>query len=78
MIGFGTQFIELNEFSDEQLEAFGAAEEEVHSVESLLSVAANLAYGLTDDFYDWVEFFLILIVQMFERQSMMVAQAKLS
>lgn len=48
--GFGVQFIELNEFSDEQLEAFGAAEIEVHSVDNLLSVAANFAYGLTDDF----------------------------
>lgn len=41
--------IEQDEFSDQQLEAFGAAENEVHSVESLLSVTANLAYGVTND-----------------------------
>lgn len=49
VIGPNVQFIENDEISDEELEALGALEEEVHSTESVLQVSANIAYGLTDN-----------------------------
>jgi len=49
VVGMSVQSIELDDISNEALEAAGAADEEVHSVDSFLSVSANLAYGLTDD-----------------------------
>ncbi len=49
VIGVGVQFLDLDEISDERLEQLGAADEEVHSVESLLNVSANISYGITDD-----------------------------
>ena len=49
VFGASVQALELNDISDRTLEAAGAADEDVHSVDSLLNVSANLAYGLTDD-----------------------------
>jgi len=49
VVGMSVQSIELDDISDSTLEAAGAADEDVHSVDSYLSVSANLAYGLTDD-----------------------------
>jgi len=49
VVGISVQAIELDDISDEVLEAAGTADEDVHSVDSLFSVAANIAYGLTDD-----------------------------
>jgi len=49
VVGISVQSIELDDISDSTLEAAGAADEDVHSVDSFLSVSANLAYGLTDD-----------------------------
>lgn len=46
--GVGIQSIEFDEISDAQLQAFGAVEEEVHSVKSLLNVSVNFAYGISD------------------------------
>lgn len=50
VFGFGAQFIELDDISDAGLENLGAADENVHSVDRLLNLTANLAYGITDDF----------------------------
>jgi len=50
VFGFGAQFIELDDISDVELENLGAADEDVHSVDHLLSLTANIAYGITDDF----------------------------
>ena len=47
--GFGVHFIELDDLSDARLEALGAAEEDVHSVDSLLQFNASVAYGLSND-----------------------------
>ena len=49
VVGMSVQFIELDDISDEVLEAAATADEDVHSVDSLFSASANLAYGLTDD-----------------------------
>jgi len=49
VVGVSVQSLELDDISDEVLEAAGAADEDVHSVDSFLSINANLAYGLTDD-----------------------------
>jgi len=49
VVGASVQYLELDDISDSRLEAAGAADEDVHSVDSFLSVSANLAYGLTDD-----------------------------
>jgi hypothetical protein len=49
VVGASAQYLELDDISDSTLEAAGTADEDVHSVDSLLSVSANLAYGLTDD-----------------------------
>jgi len=49
VVGMSAQSIELDDISNEVLEAAGAVDEDVHSVDSYLSVSANLAYGLTDD-----------------------------
>jgi hypothetical protein len=49
VFGIGVQLIEFDELSDAELEAAGAADEDVHSTGSLLSVSANLVYGVTDD-----------------------------
>ncbi|MCK5498741.1 MAG: transporter, partial [Gammaproteobacteria bacterium] len=49
VVGMSVQSIELDDISDEVLEAAGTADEDVHSVDSLFSASANLAYGLTDD-----------------------------
>lgn len=49
VVGMSVQFIELDDISDEVLEAAGTADEDVHSVDSLFSASANFAYGLTND-----------------------------
>ncbi|MBI4006124.1 MAG: transporter [Gammaproteobacteria bacterium] len=49
VFGFGVQFIDMDEISDGELEALGAADEDVHSVDNLLNLTANLAYGITDN-----------------------------
>lgn len=49
VIGISVQSLELDDISDSRLEAAGTANEDVHSVDSLLSISANLAYGLTND-----------------------------
>ena len=49
VVGISVQSIELDDISDEVLEASGTVDEDVHSVNSLFSVSANFAYGLTDD-----------------------------
>ncbi len=49
VFGISAQFIELDDISNERLEALGAINNEVHSTDSLLSLSANVAYGLTDD-----------------------------
>lgn len=49
VMGVSTQFIELDDISNERLEALGAINEEVHSTDSLMSLSANIAYGLTDN-----------------------------
>ncbi|HSR63910.1 MAG TPA: transporter [Gammaproteobacteria bacterium] len=47
--GTGVQFIELDDVPDAKLEAAGAAKEDVHSVDTLLSIDVHVAYGLADD-----------------------------
>ena len=49
VLGASFQLIELDDISDAGLEVAGAAEQDVHSVDSLLSVSVNIAYGVTDD-----------------------------
>ncbi|MCK5669381.1 MAG: transporter [Gammaproteobacteria bacterium] len=49
VVGMSVQFIELDDISDEVLEAAATADEDVHSVDSLFSASANFAYGLTND-----------------------------
>ena len=49
VVGISVQSIELDDISDEVLEASGTVDEDVHSVSSLFSASANFAYGLTDD-----------------------------
>ncbi|RKZ50017.1 MAG: transporter [Gammaproteobacteria bacterium] len=49
VVGASVQYLELDDISDSTLEAAGTADEDVHSVDSFLSVSANFAYGLTDD-----------------------------
>ncbi len=49
VLGAESQFIELDDISDAVLEAAGAADEDIHSVDSLLSVSVNIAYGITDN-----------------------------
>ena len=49
VVGGSVQSLELDDISDATLEAAGAADEDVHSVDSLLNLNANFAYGLTDD-----------------------------
>ena len=49
VVGMSVQSIELDDISDEVLEAAGTADEDVHSVDSLFSASANFAYGLTND-----------------------------
>ncbi len=49
VIGISVQSFELDDISDEVLEAAGAADKDVHSVDSFFSAAVNLASGLTDD-----------------------------
>src|SRR3990170_8330300 len=49
VFGFGAQFIELDDISNAELENLGAADEDVHSVDRLLGLIANFAYGMTDD-----------------------------
>ena len=48
VVGMSVQSIELDDISNEVLESAGAADDDVHSVDSLMIVYANLAYGLTD------------------------------
>ena len=48
-IGISSQFIELDDISSERLESLGSVNEEVHSTDSLLSLSANIAYGLSDN-----------------------------
>lgn len=49
VFGFSAQFIKLDDISDTRLEALGAADEHVHSVDSLLQLNGNIAWGITDD-----------------------------
>lgn len=49
VVGVSVQSIEIDDISDAKLEAAGAADEDVHSVDSFLSVHANFAYGLMDN-----------------------------
>lgn len=46
--GVGIQLIKFDEISDERLETLGAINQEVHSVESLLKMSMNFAYGISD------------------------------
>ncbi len=49
VVGVSVQSLELDDISDEVLEAAGAADKDVHSVDSFFSTSVNFAYGLTDD-----------------------------
>ena len=49
VVGTGVQFIEMDEISNAELEALGAADEDVHNTGSLLNPSVNFAYGITDD-----------------------------
>ena len=56
VFGFAAQFIELDDISDAELETLGLAHEDVHSVDNLLNLSANFAYGFTDDFTAGISF----------------------
>jgi hypothetical protein len=48
--GLRTEYVNFDRFTDSELAGSAAAgEEDVHSVDSLLSASVSLAYGLTDD-----------------------------
>jgi hypothetical protein len=49
VFGVNAQYIELEDIPDSELEALGAADEDVHSVDHLVNLRATLAYGFTDD-----------------------------
>ena len=49
VFGIGTQFLELDDLSDQTLEDLGTLNEEVHSVNNLLNASANVAYGFSDN-----------------------------
>lgn len=49
VFGVGMQFIDMDKISDAELEALGAAEEDVHSTGSLLNASIHFAYGVTAD-----------------------------
>ena len=49
VFGLGVQFIKFNALPDAELEALGAADENVHSTDSLLHPEINFAYGVTAD-----------------------------
>ncbi len=49
VFGSAVQFIDYDEIPDARLEALGAADEDVHSVGSLLQVTISAAYGLSDN-----------------------------
>jgi len=49
VFGLGVQFIDMDELTDAELEALGAADEDVHSTGSLLNPSINFAYGVTAD-----------------------------
>ena len=49
VLGFNVQFIEFDDISDSELKAFGAANEDIHSIDNLFNYQANLAYGITDN-----------------------------
>jgi len=50
VIGFGFQFLGLDEIPDARLEQLGVANEDVHSTASLLNLTGIVAYGITDNF----------------------------
>lgn len=47
--GTSIQVIEFNSLSDTRLKQLGAADQDVHSTDSLLKLSLDIAYGLTDD-----------------------------
>lgn len=49
IFGLRAQFVKMDEISDAELEALGAADEDVHSTGSLLNPSVNFAYGITAD-----------------------------
>jgi hypothetical protein len=49
VFGSSIQYLDLEEIPDVRLEELGAADEDVHSVNSLLQFNVSLAYGITDD-----------------------------
>lgn len=49
VLGGSMQFIEFDDIPDSTLKTFGAADEDVHSVNSLFNYQINLAYGITDN-----------------------------
>ena len=49
VLSVSMQFIEFDDISDSALEDFGAADEDVHSIDNLYNLRANLAYGISDD-----------------------------
>ncbi len=49
VVGASAQSLELDDISDATLEAAGTVDEDVHSVDRLLSVQVNFAYGVMDD-----------------------------
>ena len=49
VLGGSMQFIEFNDISDRALETFGAADEDVHSIDNLFQYQVSLAWGVSDN-----------------------------
>lgn len=48
VLGASIRFIDFDDIPDATLEAFGAADKDVHSTDNLFSYQASLAYGISD------------------------------
>ena len=49
VLGGSMQFIEFDDISDSSLESFGAADEDVHSIDNLFQYQVSLAWGVTNN-----------------------------
>ena len=49
VLGSSMQFIDFDDISDNSLESYGAADEDVHSIDNLFQYQATLAWGVTDN-----------------------------
>lgn len=49
VMGASVQFIEFDDISDNELEAFGAAMKDIHSIDNLFNYQANIAYGISNN-----------------------------